>query len=55
MIVPEDSAVAYTSICSELGYDSLGIPESIDDVKRFEEYLAGGNLGSIIVMSVWFN
>ena len=52
MILPEDSAEAYEKVCSELGYDTMGIPESEDHALKFEEYRRCGDLGSVIVASV---
>ena len=52
MILPEDSGEAYEKVCDELGYDTMGIPESEDDVKKFEEYRQSTELGSVIVASV---
>ena len=52
MILPEDSAEAYEKVCSQLGYDTLGVPASEDDVSKFEEFRQSGDLGSVIVASV---
>ena len=52
MIVPQDSGAAYEAVCSQLGYDTMGIPTSEDDVLKFEEYRQSGDLGSVIVASV---
>ena len=52
MILPEDSGEAYEQVCDELGYDELGVPESEDDVTKFEEYRQSTELGSVIVASV---
>ena len=52
MILPEDSAEAYENVCSQLGYDTMGIPESEDDALKFEEYRQSGELGPVIVASV---
>ena len=52
MILPEESGEAYEKVCSQLGYDTLGVPASEDDVLKFEEYRQSGELGSVIVASV---
>ena len=52
MILPENSGEAYEKVCDELGYDTLGVPESEDDVLKFEEYRQSGELGSVIVAFV---
>ena len=51
MILPEDSAEGYENVCSQLGYDTMGNPESEDDALKFEEYRQCGDLGSVIVAS----
>ena len=52
MILPEDSSEAYEMICSQLGYDTLGVPKTEDDVKKFEEYRESSGLGYLIVAFV---
>ena len=52
MILSEDSGVAYEMVCSELGYDTLGVPASDDEALVFEHYRQSGELGSLIVASV---
>jgi hypothetical protein len=52
MILPEDSAEAYDKVCSELGYDRLGVPVSEEHALKFEEYRKCGDLGPVIVASV---
>ena len=52
MILPEDSAEAYDKVCSELGYDRLGLPVSEEHALKFEEYRQSGDLGSVIIASV---
>lgn len=52
MILPEDSGEAYEKVCDELGYDTIGVPKSEEDVKKFEEYRESTQLGSLIVASV---
>ena len=52
MLLPEDSGVAYEKVCDELGYDAIGVPETEEDVKLFEQYRESTQLGSLIVASV---
>ena len=52
MILSEDSGVAYEMVCSELGYDTLGMPASDDEALLFEDYRRSGDLGSLIVASM---
>ena len=52
MILPEHSGKAYEKVCDELGYDAIGVPETEEDVKQFEQYRESTQLGSLIVASV---
>lgn len=51
MIIPEDSGIAYEVVCSELGYDTVGVPKSDEDAKRFADYRDSSDLGSVIDVS----
>jgi hypothetical protein len=55
MVLPEDSGAAYERVCDQIGYDTIGIPETEDDVEKFEEYRKKKQLGSIIVAYVPHN
>ena len=52
MILPVNSAAAYEKICDALGYDAIGVPETEEDVGKFEQYRESTQLGSLIVASV---
>jgi hypothetical protein len=49
---PEEIESACMIICSQLGFDTLGVPASAEDSVKFEAYRYSGELGSVIVAYV---
>ena len=50
--IPEEIESACMTIRSQLGYEPLGVPASVEDGVMFEAYRQSGELGSVIVASV---
>ena len=49
---PDEIESACMTICSQLGFDMLGVPASAEDSVKFEAYRCSGELGSVIVAYV---